>query len=175
MTLEQYPPTLLQRLIDHEPSSLVDRYRPPSKHQLRDIIISEINLLLQHDNDNESFPLSKYYYVAGSVINYGIPPNYGFGLCRKDILNEINNDDRNELIIKNIKIALLRFEPRIIPASLRVGFDEDWQFNDKQPGVLVINISGLIYWQPTPIELAFKTRLNINEKSNAFLDDDVIV
>lgn len=163
--MKLYPPALLQRLVDDSPSSKHDTYSPPDSNQMRRIVINEIRLLMEHDNDESNYTLPGYDYVANSVINYGINANYGINSTTLTF----------EKLANNIRKALLRFEPRLIPEYLNVRLGEiisDSRIDSN--GVLNVEISGLIAWDPQPIELCIRGRYDKKNSSIEISRDDII-
>ncbi len=146
----QYPPTLLERLLDDEPKSPHDRMRPLDIRGLRRIVQNDIASLLNHINIEDVLDSVQHKPAMSSVVNYGIPAMVG-----------THADHHSwDSIEKTIRSAILRFEPRIIPETLLVrplkkGSDL------ARHAIIIFEIRGLIYWSPRPVDLCINARYDI--------------
>ncbi len=140
----RWPPTLLERLLDEEPKKRQESYDAFffTAGDLRAVVQKDIGCLLNNSNIEEQLDENRYPKVIESVINYGVSPLVGQYASHYNWM----------LIEKNIRNALLRFEPRIIPESLLVR-----PLTAKDPpgknGRVLFEIRGLIDWQPAPVDL----------------------
>jgi type VI secretion system protein ImpF len=94
--------------------------------------------------------MARYPHVADSVLNFGIPPVAG------RYLSEVRWDD----IEKNIRKAVLRFEPRIIPDSLSVVPPVDIG-KQRTGNTLRFLIQGMIHMDPHPLEFVMQSYLDL--------------
>ncbi|MFJ3458578.1 type VI secretion system baseplate subunit TssE [Scandinavium goeteborgense] len=142
----QYLPTLFERLMDDDPKSHGEPYDSFffNSQAMRKIVRGDILAILNNSNIEQQIDADKYQRVCGSVLNYGVSPMVG----------EHADAHNWPQIEKAIRHAILRFEPRIIPDSLRVSpvLAKD---APSRHGVVVFEIRGLIFWEPYPLDLCF--------------------
>ncbi|WP_312242465.1 type VI secretion system baseplate subunit TssE [Pantoea sp.] len=146
-TKRQFSPTLLDRLLDEQPKAqreVFDQFFI-NANQMRAIVLRDVLAILNTTNIEDRLEADRHYDVAGSVINYGVRAVTG--------THPTQHDWRTTE--KNFREAILRFEPRIIPESLRVALP-DTQDRSFKNGMLLFEVYGLIYWDPYPIDLAAK-------------------
>jgi len=148
---QAYMPSLIDRLLDDAPgrrSERPDAYAPDSAG-MRRIIQRDLNLLLNTTSLDDELDTARYPAVAASVINYGISALSGSYLT-----------DRNwETVEKMIRTAIVRFEPRLLPESLRIRL-----LNSKDPvryNKLMFEIHGLMHWSPYPLEFRIQSAFDI--------------
>ncbi|WP_455821152.1 type VI secretion system baseplate subunit TssE [Pseudomonas cerasi] len=155
----QFLPTLLERLQDDEPKNSIERYDEFffDSRKMRSIVQKDIATMLNNTNIEDSLDEHRHNLVADSVANYGVSA----------LVGSFANQHRWHSIEKNIRAAILRFEPRIIPESLIVRslLSED---HPTKNGMILFEIRGLIDWDPHPIDLCFHGRYDI-ETSHAEL------
>ena len=139
-----WPPTLLERLLDEEPKKQQESYDAFffTADNLRAVVQKEIGCLLNNTNIEEQLDENRHPQVIESVVNYGVAP----------LVGKYANHHNWTLIEKNIRNALLRFEPRIVPESLLVR-PLTTKEHPGNNGLVLFEIRGLIYWQPHPIDL----------------------
>ena len=141
---EPYLPTLLERLLDDEPKKVTEH--PDAfcfnARKLRSIIQNDIASLLNNTNIEDQLDEDRHKAVSDSVINYGIAA----------LVGKYANYHNWNVIEKNLRNALLRFEPRILSESLLVRplIDKDRPVKN---GLVLFEIRGLIHWKPAPIDL----------------------
>jgi type VI secretion system protein ImpF len=148
---DRLQPALLDRLCDDaraNTSEAVDQ-RVMSKQQLRAAVLRDLSWLL-----NSVQPLGKlaerYPVAADSVLNYGLPSVSGQLASRVDIGH----------LERNIRDAILRFEPRILGDTLEVRaveFDNVLETHN----VIEFEIRGFLWAQPVPLELLLRTQLDL--------------
>jgi type VI secretion system protein ImpF len=148
---EQLQPALLDRLTDEAPDQKLEprAQRVISKRQLRQAVLRDLAWLfnstrLDAHMDGVAFP-----YAKRSVINYGLPALSGETATSVDVAD----------LERGIRQAILDFEPRILPASLRVRALEVGQFENHN--VIGIEISGQLWAQPIPIDLLVRTEIDL--------------
>lgn len=155
----QFLPTLLERLQDDEPKKSVERYDEFffDSRMMRSIIQKDIAAMLNNTNIEDRLDEHLHKMVADSVVNYGVSAMVGNHASQY----------KWHAIEKNIRTAILRFEPRIIPETLVVRSLLSEEHPTKN-GVILFEIRGLIYWSPRPIDLCFQGHYDV-ETSHAAL------
>jgi len=148
---DRLQPALLDRLCDdarHNPNEANDQ-RMMSKQQLRAAVLRDLSWLL-----NAVQPLGKlaerFPAAADSVLNYGLPSISGQLASRIDVSQ----------LERNIRDAMIRFEPRILADTLEVRaleFDNVLETHN----VIEFEIRGFLWAQPVPLELLLRTQLDL--------------
>lgn len=103
---------MLDRLTDEDP---MNRYeardlRSFSMVRLRESVLRDLSWLMNASYLAATYDLGPYPHVANSVLNYGIPPTAGHLKGEIDPMS----------LARQVHLALLRFEPRLLPHSLQV-------------------------------------------------------
>jgi len=155
-------PVLLDRLTDEEPSK-----REESRHaraltipQLRAAVLRDLGWLLNTTYFESAQSLEDYPEVKTSVINYGIPELSGI------TASSINSRD----LERQVRDAILRFEPRIIANTLRVRLappTEGQSMNGFQ-----MEITGELWAEPLPERLFLRTSVDLDSGSIDVRDSD---
>jgi len=111
-TQERLQPSLLDRLTDDEPDQTQEsrNQRVLSLRRLRACVIRDLAWLLNTGNLEEVMLLSDYPHVKKSVLNYGMRGLTGHTVSTLNI-HEIE---------RQLRQAILDFEPRILRKSIRV-------------------------------------------------------
>ena len=108
---DRLQPALIDRLTDESPTERAEAedHRVMSKTQLRRAVLRDLGWLL-----NSVQPLSELEgslpSLAKSVLNFGLPPISGQLASKIDI----------SMLERSISQAILRYEPRILPETLKV-------------------------------------------------------
>lgn len=158
-------PSLLERLKDDEPDKKTESLdkRVISFRRLRASVLRDLNWLLNAIClETGAEELREYPEVRKSVVNFGIRNFSGTTAGRKS----------NEMLERAIEEAILHFEPRIIPQSLRVhvvGNDEielsDFNIKNydehRYPNIVILRIEGDLWAEPMPEHLYLKTVLDL--------------
>ncbi|MEW9623784.1 type VI secretion system baseplate subunit TssE [Rhodanobacter geophilus] len=149
-TQERLQPSLLDRLTDDEPGKADEsrEKRVISATRLRDCVTRDMSWLLNCVNLGGD-ALADYPEVASSVLNFGIPDLTGAALSgvKADVLQ------------RQVRDAILAFEPRLTPGTLQVTVKADTQRMDRQS--LVFNIASEMWAQPIPLNLYLKTEVDL--------------
>lgn len=150
-TQERLQPSLLDRLTDDEPSQQVESRdkRVISASRLRECVTRDISWLLNCVNLGYSEDLSEHPEVARSVVNFGIPDLTGValsGVKAADLQRELRD-------------AIVAFEPRLTPSTLRVIVETDEKRMDRRS--LVFRIESEMWAQPLPLNLYLKTEVDL--------------
>lgn len=148
---ERLQPSLLDRLTDNEPDSKVESraQRVLSLNRLKRSVLRDLAWLLNSGNLAMTEDLSAYPEVANSVVNYGVTDLAGSTATSTDV----------RAVEREIKQAILDFEPRLLPESLsvKVSLSDEYMSNR----TLSFQIEGQLWAQPLPISLYLSTDLDL--------------
>jgi type VI secretion system protein ImpF len=152
---ERLQPSLLDRLIDHEPSRKKD---PPDAQvmtgaQLRQSVLRDLAALLNTSNLATIEDLSATPLVATSTLNYGIPGFAGL----------LDNSARSDTLERELENAIRAFEPRIRPETLKVRIGGAQA--DSAIPALVFEIEGELWAQPVPQRLFLETTIEVETRT----------
>ncbi|HUB91347.1 MAG TPA: type VI secretion system baseplate subunit TssE [Dyella sp.] len=150
-TQERLQPSLLDRLADDEPAKAEEsrEKRVISASRLRDCVARDISWLLNCVNLGIDDELADYPEVARSVVNFGIPDLTGVAVAGIDA----------KVLQRKLRDAILAFEPRLTPNTLRVVVNADLKRMDRQS--LTFNIESEMWAQPIPLNLYLKTEVDL--------------
>ena len=150
-TQERLQPSLLDRLADDEPAKAEEsrEKRVISASRLRDCVARDISWLLNCVNLGIDDELAEYPEVARSVVNFGIPDLTGVAVAGIDA----------KVLQRKLRDAILAFEPRLTPNTLRVVVNADLKRMDWQS--LTFNIESEMWAQPIPLNLYLKTEVDL--------------
>lgn len=148
---ERLQPALLDRLTDEEPDKKLEprQLRVISKNRLRQAVLRDLAWLFNTTRLDAEMDPAKLPFARRSVINYGLPPLSGKTASSLEV-----ND-----LEKSIKQAIIDYEPRILPSSLRVKAIEMANFD--QHNVIGVQISGMLWAQPVPLEMLVRTEIDL--------------
>ncbi len=139
-------PSLLDRLIDDDPTSLDETNEPTSqqinklKNNIRRDLENLLNTRLRIDRDLKKFPeLNK------SLLNYGLPDFSHI---------PIESDSEHNLLANKIYTLIYWFEPRLINVNVEVEAMGDG-FNRN----LHVEISATLLVEPNPIPVLFDSQM----------------
>lgn len=148
---ERLQPSLLDRLTDEEPhrtqESRDQRVFPIRK--LREFVLRDLAWLLNTTNFEAAEDLSNSPHVASSVVNYGVPDLTGRTAAGLD------GPALERLIVE----AIRRFEPRVLPQSLKVRVSTNPDQMNKN--ALCFEIEGDLWNEPMPLRLYLKTDVDL--------------
>jgi type VI secretion system protein ImpF len=141
-------PSLLDRLIDEDPgrATEVRENRAASLQRLRETVLRDLNWLFNATQSSIEFDEDRL--LSGSVINYGMPPLAGRPASQYD-LGELS---------RVLRDVILRFEPRIIPHTLKVSAERN---KGDTHNVLGFRIEGQLWSQPIPLEIFMRTEIDL--------------
>lgn len=150
-TQERLQPSLLDRLTDDEPGKREEsrEKRVISANRLRECVTRDVSWLLNCVNLGADEHLSEYPEVARSVVNFGIPDLTGVALSGVDA----------SVLQRQLREALVAFEPRLTASTLQVTVNADSTRMDRQS--LVFNIESEMWAQPIPLNLYLKTEVDL--------------
>jgi type VI secretion system protein ImpF len=149
---ERLQPALLDRLTDHEPDKDVEgpEKRVLTKAQLRQAVLRDLVWLFNTTRLEAGEVLSEVPSVRRSVLNFGLPALSG------QTASMVEPAD----LERAVREAILAFEPRILPASLRVqAIVTDTQLD--QHNVISVQIEGQLWAQPVPLEVLLRTEVDL--------------
>lgn len=150
-TRDRLQPALLDRLSDDEPARRdeADAQRVMSRAQLRQAVLRDLGWLF-----NAAQPLGRgaadWPQLAGTVLNFGLPALSGQLASKVDIRQ----------LERSIRQAIVRYEPRILPATLEVRALEAGSVLDTH-NVIEFEIRGHLWAQPVPLEMLLRTRVDL--------------
>jgi type VI secretion system protein ImpF len=160
LALERIRPCLFERLIDLAPEQRQEAIseRVLSMPRYREGVIRDLEWLLNAGNHLPSEGLEEFPHVERSVFNYGRRDLAGVAISTLEL------SDLEEEIAR----AIRRFEPRIVPETLKVrcvtteGSKSSRQIKRRGAfNCLTFEIKGELWAQPVSEEFFFKTTLDL--------------
>jgi type VI secretion system protein ImpF len=147
---ERLQPSLLDRLTDDEPDQAVEarERRVLSLRTLRQGVLRDLAWLLNTTNLLSVGGAPRLPWLAGSVINYGMPDMSGASLANMHIGD----------LERAIRQAIWDFEPRLIRSSVQVKALPSQDAITK----LTFEIQADLWAQPYPERLFLKTELDLD-------------
>ncbi|HIE39901.1 MAG TPA: type VI secretion system baseplate subunit TssE [Thiomicrorhabdus sp.] len=151
ITQECLQPSLLDRLTDDEPEQTQEtrNKRILSIRQLRSCVIRDLAWLLNTGNMEETTVLDNFPHIKNSVLNYGMRGLTGY------TVSTLNAHE----IERQLRQAILDFEPRILKKSIRVRMCVD--DNKMNHNAVKFEIEGDLWAQPIPLRLFLKTEVDL--------------
>ena len=158
---ERLQPALLDRLTDDEPEKKLEprEQRVLSKSRLRQAVLRDLGWLFNAIRLEAEVDLSALPFARRSVINFGLPSFSGRLASSLEVAD----------LERAIRQAILDFEPRILPSTLRVTALVELTDLDHH-NVIGIEIQGQLWAQPVPLELLIRTEIDL-ETGKAKLAD----
>ncbi len=155
-TRERLQPSLLDRLTDDAPGKKGEESRQQrvlSLRRLRDCVIRDLTWLLNSGSLSTVEDLSDYPLVESSVLNYGMPELSGV------TVSGLNKHEVERLV----RQAIMRFEPRILPNTVKVRAVVSGQTAERN--ALTFEIAGELWAEPMPERLFLKTQVDLETGS----------
>ena len=151
---ERLQPSLLDRLVDREPTRKKDGpdAQSMSASQLRQAVLRDLAALLNTSNLATIQDLDDTPLVAKSTLNYGIPGFAGL----------LENSSRAGSLERELADAIRAFEPRIRPETLRV-HARGASDGSAVPALLFV-IEGELWAQPVPQQLFLETSIEVETR-----------
>ena len=151
---ERLQPSLLDRLIDHEPNRAKDGPEAQvfTPAQLRQAVLRDLAALLNTSNLGTIQDLSATPLVAKSTLNYGVPGFAGL----------FESSARSNALERKLADAIRAFEPRIRSETLRVR--SRGTRDDATVLALVFEIEGELWAQPVPQQLFLETTIEVETR-----------
>ncbi len=167
---ERLQPSLLDRLTDDDPDktreAVQDRVLTP--RQLRRCVLRDLAWLFNTSNYEAnpfegSKPLNEVHpLVARSVLNFGVP----------DLTGRLVAGMTPDMLEDMLREAILRFEPRILPGSIRVRAVID---RDEMSGNTIgFEIEGELWSQPVPMRLLLRTEIDVESGHVAVQESETV-
>ncbi len=149
---DRLQPALLDRLTDNEPDKKQEprERRVLTKSQLRAAVLRDLTWLLNSVQMESGEDLEAYPEVRRSVLNYGLPSLSGETAATIEIGD----------VEQAIRAAILRYEPRLLPDSLKIEVVEDGSVLDWH-NIISIRISAQLWAQPVPLEMLLRTEFDL--------------
>jgi type VI secretion system protein ImpF len=149
---DRLQPALLDRLEDNEPDKKIETpdKRVLTKAQLREAVLRDLTWLLNSGRPTQRDSLAEWPEVERSVLNYGMPSFSGETASSLDISD----------VERAIREALIQFEPRILPGSLRVEAQQSDNIMDWH-NIVSVRIEAMVWAQPVPLQLMLRTQLDL--------------
>lgn len=158
---ERLQPALLDRLTDDDPGTTQEPLaaRVLSKRRLRQSVLRDLAWLFNATRLESVSELTGAPYVRASVVNFGLPALSGRGASSLDVMD----------LARAVREAILNFEPRILPATLRVTtLLEPGQLDHHN--LIGVQIQGELWAQPVPLEFLVRTEFDL-ETGRVHIDD----
>lgn len=150
---ERLQPSLLDRLTDAAPERHEESRdeRVLSPRRLKASVIRDLEWLLNTCDLASVQDLSPYPQVVSSVVNFGMPDLAGRNLSGLDVLT----------LERELRQAILRFEPRILRQSLTIRALIDPE--QMTPNAIRFDIEGELWGSPLPQRLYLKTNVDLED------------
>lgn len=150
--VDRLQPALLDRLTDDEPGQQSESSQNAfvSKSRLKRTVLRDLVWLLNTTAHHTSDQLSHYPEVRKSVLNFGIPVLSG---------NTFSGVDWRDLE-DQIRVAILAFEPRILPDSLTVKALTPTDMLGHH-NLLQFELHGELWSVPFPVELLLRSEIDL--------------
>lgn len=151
---ERLQPSLLDRLTDDEPEKRNEsrEYRVLNLKALRQSVLRDLGWLLNTAAMEAVVDLEAYPWVRRSTLNYGIPALAGTLISSADI----------PAIERRVRQAVMDFEPRILPQSLKVGIAAS---DSMSQTAMTFTIEGDLWAKPLPEHLFIRTDIDLETGS----------
>jgi type VI secretion system protein ImpF len=149
---ERLQPALLDRLTDNEPgkSQEAREQRVMSRSRLQQAALRDLAWLFNATRLEGNTDFSKAPLARRSVLNFGLPAFSGRSAAAVEVTE----------LERAIKLSVLDYEPRILPATLRVRAVTRSDRLDHY-NVIGIEIQGQLWAQPVPLELLVRTEIDL--------------
>jgi type VI secretion system protein ImpF len=149
---DRLQPALLDRLTDEEPDK---KHEPPegrvlSKSRLRQSVLRDLAWLFNATRLDAVTDLTRLQDVRRSVLNFGLPALSGRSASSLDLAD----------LTRAVRDGILMFEPRILPATLKIRTLLDPGELDHH-NVIGVEIQGELWAQPVPLEFLIRTEFDL--------------
>jgi type VI secretion system protein ImpF len=124
--------------------------RALTKQQLRQSVLRDLTWLFNATRCLLRAEVERHPDLAGSVLAYGLPPLAGELASKLDIT----------VLERTIRDTIVRFEPRILPATLKVRAVEVDNMLEAHNRIEFM-ISGHLWSQPVPLEILLRTQVDL--------------
>jgi type VI secretion system protein ImpF len=149
--IERLQPSLLDRLTDDEPDKQLESRdrRVVSNRQLRAAVLRDLEWLLNVARQPDQELLDEFPEAAKSVLFYGVPDFTGV------TSSSVSSEQIESVVIE----AIERFEPRLMPGTVRVRAVVDEASMDHH--AVCFEIAGDLWASPAPDHLYLRTELDL--------------
>jgi type VI secretion system protein ImpF len=148
---ERLRPALLERLTDQAPGQALEVLPPgTSTAALRSAVLRDLAWLFNCTSMAADVDLDAFPEVRRSVLNFGILP-----LAGKHI-SELDSQD----LANNLRLAILQFEPRLLPETVEVICITDVSSIDLH-NEMAFEIRARMWAQPYPVEFLARSDIDI--------------
>lgn len=149
---DRLQPALLDRLTDDEPTKRMEsrEQRVISLAKLRQCILRDLSWLLNTVRLEATEDLSECPSVQRSVLNYGLPSFTGSSIA---LIGTAETEDA-------VKQAILRFEPRLLPRSIKIKLIES-SLREDAHNTIALEIEAELWCQPLPLQMYMRTELDL--------------
>jgi type VI secretion system protein ImpF len=153
-------PSLLDRLTDDEPNhnSEPPQQRTLSEQKFRELLLRDLRWLFNTTALEATENLNDYPEVTKSVLNFGLP----------QLIGRTATELEQRKLENHLRDVLLRFEPRIIPSSVKVRVIKDHE--KTSDSALSMEIEGAVRAQPAPFHLLLRTEIDLAQRSATVVD-----
>lgn len=149
---ERLQPALLDRLLDDAPGGSIEprEERFITRSRLRQAVLRDLAWLFNATRLDVVVDMAAAPYVRRSVVNFGLPAFSGSWASSLDIAD----------LERAMRQAILDFEPRILPATLRVRALLQANRLDHH-NIIGVEIQGHLWAQPVPMDLLVRTEIDL--------------
>jgi type VI secretion system protein ImpF len=150
---ERLQPSLFDRLTDDEPEKRREspEHRVLSLEMLRDAVRRDLGFLFNATRLSAVQDLRDYPLVERSTVNFGLPDYAG---------RPVSTLDKNE-VARGVRRAILDFEPRLIPNSLKVEVIANPDEHGRN--AFRFEIKADLWCEPMPVRLYLRTEVNLED------------
>jgi type VI secretion system protein ImpF len=146
-------PSLLDRLTDDEPMNEKPEPRADrviDAKRMRQIVMRDLAFLFNASRLERGNDMAKAPYARRSVVNFGLPALSG------QTASTLETQD----VERELKQAILDYEPRLLPDSLEVSALMEISDLDHH-NVIGIQIRGLLWGDPVPTDFLIRTEIDL--------------
>jgi type VI secretion system protein ImpF len=159
---DRLQPSLLDRLTDENPDQKSEgpEHRFLSMQELRKCVLRDLVWLLNTGDLETVEDLDAYPEVMRSTLNYGVPHLAGTQASKTDARD----------MERRLRDAIRRFEPRILPDTVKVKFVVDE--HSMSHNSLVFYIEGTLWADPVPWQLYLKSEVDLEMGTFSLTEQD---
>jgi type VI secretion system protein ImpF len=159
---ERLQPSLLDRLIDNDPTSKVESLDQKflNKQALRQAVLRDLGWLLNATGYCPTLDEKQHPNVSRAVLNFGLPTMSG----------QFASTMQRASMEQALRQAILSFEPRILPLTLEIEIVLEGYAMDSHNRV-GLTIKGMLWAQPVPMEFLMRSRIDLEE--GRFMVEDI--
>jgi type VI secretion system protein ImpF len=141
-----FVPALLDRLSQNSHGAM-------NRNDFRKTVMRDLAWLLNSTNLDTQLPMGDFPNARLSVVNFGIPPLAGTRFSKAEL----------EVAAQKIQHVIAYFEPRILPASLKVSVAHD--MDGERHNHARFRIEATYWFEPYPIDMVIRARWDIETGS----------